>query len=113
MPKKILMIAYYFHPDLEVGAVRTVKFAKFLPESDWKAIIVTVKTKYYQKTDPTPLPFECTVERSSKWPTVGDCYLWAKKLLRSARGGQSAGSSNESLQSLTSSLQQSGGGFKW
>ena len=113
MPRKILMIAYYFHPDLEVGAVRTVKFAKFLPESDWKAIIVTVKSKYYQKTDPTPLPFECTVERSSKWPTVGDCYLWAKKMLRSVRGKQSAGSGNESLQSLTSSLQQGGSGFKW
>lgn len=113
MSKQILMIAYYFHPDLEVGAVRTVKFAKFLPESGWKAIVVTVKPCYYQKIDPAPLPFDCHVERSRKWPTIGDLYIWLKNSVKSKRGNQSGGSSNESFKTLTSSLQQSVGGSSW
>ena len=40
--KKILIISYYYHPDLAVGAMRAVKFAKYLPENGWEPVILTV-----------------------------------------------------------------------
>lgn len=91
--KQIVMIAYYYHPDLEVGAVRSVKFTKYLPESDWRPIIVTVHTKYYQRLDPHPLPFECEVHRTSKWPTQAEIYQWLKsRLRRSSAAATTSGS---------------------
>lgn len=76
------MIAYHFHPDLEVGALRTVKFAKYLPQFGWEPVIVSVKPTYYEKTDATPLPLGAKVVRSGKMPTPGDLYLGLKRLVR-------------------------------
>lgn len=87
--RKILMIAYHFHPDLEVGAIRSVKFAKFLPESGWRAGVVSVEEDYYEKTDSAPLSVPCTIYRSGKLPTVGNCYLWLKRLLSPSASGSS------------------------
>ncbi|MHC4981667.1 MAG: glycosyltransferase family protein [Planctomycetota bacterium] len=39
--KRVLMIAYYFPPDLAVGSVRTVKFCKYLPQFGWQPVVVT------------------------------------------------------------------------
>ncbi len=41
--KKVLMIAHDFPPMVTVGAVRPVKFAKYLPQFGWKPSILTVK----------------------------------------------------------------------
>ncbi len=84
MTKKVLLVAYYFHPDLEVGAVRSVKFAKYLPESNWQAVVLTVRTEYYQKVDTSTLPFECAVYRTGKWLTLGDVYFRVKQKLTAA-----------------------------
>jgi hypothetical protein len=75
---KILMIVYYFHPDLEIGAVRSTKFAKYLPQFGWRAVVVTVKDKYRARISTAPLDFECEVQRTSKWPVLRDVYLKAK-----------------------------------
>lgn len=80
--KKVLMIAYHFHPDLEVGALRTIKFAKYLPQFGWEAVVVSVVPSYYEKTDATPLSFSCKVVRTGKIPTPGDVYLALKSLTR-------------------------------
>lgn len=40
MNRRVLMIAYYFPPSLEVGRMRTVKFCKFLPEFGWMPVVV-------------------------------------------------------------------------
>nr|HID59545.1 glycosyltransferase [Desulfobacterales bacterium] len=40
--KKVLMIAYIFPPMGGGGAIRTVKFAKYLPLFGWKPIVLTV-----------------------------------------------------------------------
>lgn len=75
------MIAFHFHPDLEVGAIRTIKFAKYLREFGWEPHVLSVEPQFYEKTDATPLPFDCQVTRTSKWPVLGDYYLWAKRLI--------------------------------
>lgn len=64
------MVAYHFHPDLAVGAMRSVKFAKYLPEFGWEPHVVTVDADRYERLDATPLPFPCNVHRSGQWPTI-------------------------------------------
>ncbi len=49
--KKILMIAYYFPPISGSGVQRTLKFAKYLPQFDWKPYILTVKEGYFYYED--------------------------------------------------------------
>ena len=77
------MVAFHFHPDLEVGAVRSVKFAKYLPEFGWQVHVVSVASEYYERTDSSPLPFECAVHRAGMWPTLLTAASWLKK--KSAR----------------------------
>ena len=69
-PNKLLLVAYHFHPDLEVGAVRSVKFAKYLPEFGWEPHVVTAAVADYERVDSAPLPFACAVERVAMWPSV-------------------------------------------
>ena len=69
-PKKLLIVAYHFHPDLEVGAIRSVKFAKYLPEFGWEPHVVTAAVQDYERVDPAPLPFTCGVERAATWPSL-------------------------------------------
>ena len=41
--KKVLMITYNFPPIVTVGAIRPVKFAKYLPKFGWTPVILTIK----------------------------------------------------------------------
>ncbi len=41
--KTVLIIAYYFPPLGSGGAQRPIKFAKYLPEKGWQAVILTVR----------------------------------------------------------------------
>lgn len=49
--KKLLLIAYHFPPDAAIGAVRSAKFAKYLPEFGWNPIIYTLEDRYYKNLD--------------------------------------------------------------
>jgi len=68
--RKVLFVAYHFHPDLAVGALRSVKFAKYLPCFGWDPIVVTVNVDRYERVDESPLSFSCRVFRSGEGPTV-------------------------------------------
>lgn len=76
--KKILLIAYHYHPDLAIGAQRTVKFAKYLPQFGWEPEVLTVDSRYYTQRDETPLEFDCPVFRTSKWPLPDHVYKTVK-----------------------------------
>lgn len=39
--RRVLMIAYRFPPAQEVGRLRTVKFCKYLPQSNWQPVVLT------------------------------------------------------------------------
>ena len=91
---KVLIIAYHFHPDLEVGAVRSIKFAKYLSNLGWKPFVVTIDTKYIPRQDHSDLNFECEIVRTSKWPTPDDFYLRAKSLIRGRRKLNNDGAAN-------------------
>lgn len=75
----VLFVAYHFHPDLEIGAMRSVKFAKYLPAYGWLVHVVSAATENYERTDPTPLSFRCAVHRSSVWPTLLTYRKWRSR----------------------------------
>ena len=53
MPKKVLIITYYWPPSGGAGVQRWLKFAKYLPESGWEPVILTIDSEYaaYPVTD--------------------------------------------------------------
>ncbi len=71
MNKKVLFIAYHFPPDAAVGALRTQKFVKYLPEHGWQPFVLTLEDKYYPVIDPDRLRDvqAAVVERTSFWRT--------------------------------------------
>lgn len=89
MPDKVLIITYYWPPSGGAGVQRWVKFSKYLPESGWEPVILTIDPKYatYPVTDSTmetELPSSLQVHRTkatdyfsfynkdrSKIPTAG------------------------------------------
>jgi glycosyltransferase involved in cell wall biosynthesis len=51
--KKVLIITYYWPPGSGAGVQRWLKFSKYLPESGWEPVILTVDPEYatYPATD--------------------------------------------------------------
>src|SRR5215813_4034045 len=50
--KSVIMIAYNFPPEGNAGAYRPLRFVRRLPLNDWKPIVITLKTDYYERFDP-------------------------------------------------------------
>lgn len=50
-PQTVLMVAYYFPPSGSVGARRTLKFARYLPEFNWRPIVLTVNENLFSDRD--------------------------------------------------------------
>lgn len=51
MNSKVLFVAYHFPPDAAVGALRTQKFVKYLPEFGFETFVLTLKDRYYPLHD--------------------------------------------------------------
>ena len=49
---KLLMIAYSFPPDSEVGARRPAGLCRYLPEFGIRPIVLTVEERFYSRLDP-------------------------------------------------------------
>ena len=43
--KTVLMVAYHYPPDSAVGALRTRRFVRYLPEFGWAPVVLTVRRK--------------------------------------------------------------------
>lgn len=89
----ILLISYHYHPDLEIGSQRAIKFAKYLPQFGWRPHILSVHPRYYSHRDSAPLDFDLPVYRTIKFPTPDDLYRSSKRFLMSAGSKQNATSS--------------------
>ncbi len=87
--KKILLIAYHYYPDLAIGAQRTVKFAKYLPQFGWQPEVLTVHSRHYPQRDETQLGFDCPVYRTSKWPLPDHLYKTVREWFASSQPGKS------------------------
>lgn len=55
MPKKVLIITYYWPPGSGPGVQRFLKFSKYLPQFGWLPSVLTVKNGSYPNTDETLL----------------------------------------------------------
>lgn len=92
---KILMIAYHFYPDLAIGAQRTNKYAKYLPQFGWQPHILSVKPGYYDQLDQSSPELDCPVYRCGRWPVPSELYMSLKQLLKSgSRTGDAKGSAS-------------------
>lgn len=49
--RRVLMIAFYVAPAAEVGGRRTDRFIQYLPSFGWEPIVLSVKTRYYNRCD--------------------------------------------------------------
>ena len=106
--KTALIISYHFAPDIRVGGRRAAKFARYLPESGWKPIVLTVDPRFYPGTDDAEPPAGLIVERTRTLPSLLDVYRWFKALLgrsgaaadcveHSGANGEAEGASRSSL----------------
>ena len=48
--RAVLLVAYSWPPDVEVGAIRSTKLAKYLSVQGWEPFVISVKEKYYERT---------------------------------------------------------------
>lgn len=65
--RRLLMLAYYFPPLGGAGVQRSVKFAKYLPESGWHPTVITTRSTVYPVADPSlagELPADVRVLRA-------------------------------------------------
>jgi glycosyltransferase involved in cell wall biosynthesis len=66
--KKVLLLAYHFPPQSgSSGLLRSLKFARYLPESDWEPIVLTVNSRAYERLDSgqmTEIPYQVPVYRT-------------------------------------------------
>lgn len=88
-PKRILIIAYHFPPDAAVGALRPLKFVKYLPHYDWEPYVLTVRPEYYPSLDRSRLdeiPSLSRVFRTGMLPHPNTMYKYVKKSYYSATG---------------------------
>jgi glycosyltransferase involved in cell wall biosynthesis len=89
--KKILLIAYHFPPDAAVGALRPLKFAKYLPQHGWEPYVLTVKPRYYPSLDESRLdevPSLDRVFRTRMLPHPDRLYKELKKSYYTVTGRQ-------------------------
>lgn len=65
--KSVLMVAYLFPPTGGAGVQRTLKFAKYLPETGWRPLVLTARPDLHRPQDPElldELPKEVLVRRT-------------------------------------------------
>lgn len=66
------MIAYYFPPAGVSGIYRTMRFLKYLPECDWRPVILTLRPDAYEANEPRDasllerLPPDLTIIRTAE-----------------------------------------------
>ena len=85
MSKKVLIISYHYPPDLAIGAIRSEKFVKYLPDFGYEPVVLTVKEKYYDNINSVPSNDcdNCFINRSFRFPNFRDIYLVLKNKLPS------------------------------
>ncbi|MDO4763543.1 MAG: glycosyl transferase family 1 [Flavobacteriaceae bacterium] len=78
MPKRVLIITYYWPPAGGPGVQRWLKFAKYLPEFGWEPIVFTPENPSYPLIDET-LEKEVSPNLKVMKTKIWEPYQWAEK----------------------------------
>jgi glycosyltransferase involved in cell wall biosynthesis len=88
MDRRILIISYHYPPDMEIGGQRAAQFVKYLPSVGIQPCVLTVKEKYYKRTDPvtvfSPIVQNAAI-RTIVLPWFRDIYLALASFLKGKR----------------------------
>ena len=78
--KNVLIISYFWPPSGAVGAIRPSKVAKLLSQQGWRAVIVTVKERYYEQLNPVTEEKDqsSAVIRTKCFENPRLIYVWIK-----------------------------------
>ncbi|GHN01466.1 glycosyl transferase family 1 [Cytophagales bacterium WSM2-2] len=82
MPRKVLIITYYWPPAGGIAVQRWVKFCKYLKTYDWEPVVFTVSNGHYQLTDNSMLKDvspDLTVIKRPIWEPYQLYQLFAAK----------------------------------
>ncbi|MBI1770586.1 MAG: glycosyl transferase family 1 [Bacteroidetes bacterium] len=82
MPKKVLIITYYWPPAGGIAVQRWVKFCKYLTEYGWQPIVYTVSNGHYQLTDDSMMKDvseDLTVIKQPIWEPYKLYQLFSRK----------------------------------
>ena len=71
-PKHVLLVAYHYPPSTAAGAVRPAKFARYLPEHDWRVTVLSVAPPAHSAVPAEEGPNE--VHRVRAWPHPQKIY---------------------------------------
>ncbi len=77
MSNNVLFVTYHFPPDAAVGALRSQKFVKYLPENGWQPYVLTLQDRFYPVHDNKRLEDinDAIVERTDFWRTPLQCLF--------------------------------------
>lgn len=77
MSNNLLFVTYHFPPDAAVGALRSQKFVKYLPENGWQPYVLTLQDRFYPVHDDKRLKDinNAVVERTNFWRTPLQCLF--------------------------------------
>jgi len=70
MTRRVLVLTYYFPPAGGPGVQRALKFVKYLPQSGWRPVVLTVREGAYPARDPSlaqDVPPDVPVHRTDSW----------------------------------------------
>lgn len=87
--RKLLMISHGYPPVGGSGMLRTLKFSRYLPELDWRPVVITLRRTKHPRLDPRLLaevPAGTAVYRSPVWNPL-DLLIWLRSLLSRLRRG--------------------------
>jgi len=99
--KRVLIITYYWPPSGGSGVQRWLKFAKYLPEFDWKPIVVAPENADYPVVDESLVKEVAEVE-VLRYPIWEPYSLYRK--FTGAKAGENFGSTPTKKQSFTKRL---------
>ena len=91
-PPKVLIVAYHFPPDAEVGTQRVTRFCRYLPACGFRPVVLTVEERFCAMKDASlQVPPGIRVERTSAPRNPVEWYRrWkARNILPSHFGGGS------------------------
>ena len=96
--KRVLLISYWYPPNMEMGSRTCEQIARYLPLSGWQPLALTIReelieAQYLSRSPRTDQSAPHTIIRTGRLPHPLDLYRWFKAPAADVRAAVAAGSS--------------------